>query len=205
VAATLARVRAKYPPTINGVTGAAILNEVAFIHRAEGYALLGKPGGNNCPQPKTGTRISCDFLIVNRGGSWFGQDVLVSAPGENEQSAANPAADVNPQDNMDAAIAGGGRSVVLPVDPGGTGPVDPPTPGEKGPKGDKGDQGPAGPQGPKGDPGDPAQLQDLYNLVHDLQAQLDALKANTPKVPVGCSAKINLGGVRIPISCSLVY
>jgi hypothetical protein len=125
---TLKRVRSKYPAQITGKEGAKILNETAWIHRAEGWALLGKAGGNNCPMPTTGARISCDYLIVNRGGVWFGQDVLVSAPGENETSAANPVNDVNPSDNMSEIIASGARSVVLPVDPGGSGPgpVDPP-------------------------------------------------------------------------------
>src|SRR5919197_5435923 len=60
---TLVRVRNTYPSLITADQAAAVLNETAYLHRTEGWALLGKSAGNNCGQPKTGTRISCDYLI----------------------------------------------------------------------------------------------------------------------------------------------
>lgn len=200
VGQTLARVRAKYGPgNITGKEGAAILNEVAYI---QGLSLLGKAGGSHCFQPQTNASISCDYLIVNRGGTWFGQDVLIAAPGPDESSAATPVGDVNFPDNMQDMINSGARSVVAPVKPGG-GPIDPPggggTQGPKGDKGDPGPQGPVGPQGPQGEPGqgaDPAVIQDLLNRIKALEDR---------KVPTGCRATINLGATRIPISCQLTY
>jgi hypothetical protein len=34
-----------------------------------------KPGGNNCPQPRTGTLISCDILVDGKTGGVY--DVLI--------------------------------------------------------------------------------------------------------------------------------
>ena len=41
---------------------AAVLNEVAWIKRADGWGLSAKPGGNNAAQPKTGIRVAYDIL-----------------------------------------------------------------------------------------------------------------------------------------------
>ena len=41
---------------------AAVLNEVAWIKRADGWGLSLKPGGNNAAQPKTGIRVAYDIL-----------------------------------------------------------------------------------------------------------------------------------------------
>lgn len=73
---TLVRLRPKYP-TPMGDNGAKLLNEVAWIHRDEGYGLHRKPGGSNCPQTTTGARCSCDILRTR--DSWY--DVLGDAEG----------------------------------------------------------------------------------------------------------------------------
>lgn len=75
----VARARAKYPTPMSPAQQAAVVNEVAWLHRAEGWAVLGKPGGNNCPQPRTGTPLSCDFLVYKPSLSGF--DVLSDAEG----------------------------------------------------------------------------------------------------------------------------
>jgi len=54
---------------------AAILNEAAWKN---GLGLLSKPAGNNCPQPKTGTPVSCDYLVTRDGR---GADVIGDAGG----------------------------------------------------------------------------------------------------------------------------
>lgn len=217
---TLVRVRAKYPAVIDGKQGAAILNEVAWLHRAEGWALLGKAGGNNCPQPQTGKRISCDYLIVNRGGTWFGQDVLVAAPGENEQSPANPVGDVNPQDDMSGAINGGSRSVVQAVDPGGIEPPPPPPPAGGVTKADldllradlanqiaslrqtlnavSGEVAGAN----EGVANVNQALADQVRAINEAIAALGGrIDATAP--PTGCKAWLNLGATKIGIHCEL--
>jgi hypothetical protein len=75
----VAAARAKYPTPMSAAQQAAVVNEVAWKHRAEGWAVLGKPGGNNCPQPRTGAPLSCDFLVYKPTLSGF--DVLSDAEG----------------------------------------------------------------------------------------------------------------------------
>lgn len=199
VADTLIRVRNKYPALINQAQAGQVLNETAWVHRAEGIVLLGKAGGNNCPAP-SGARISCDFLVnANTRRGW---DVLTASPDPSGPSTASPNGPNGAGEDLSDALANGSRTLVAPTDPTGVGPVEPPQPpapgvqGPPGPKGDKGD---------KGDPADPIQVQDLYNLVHDLQAQLDALKNNAPKIPTGCKAGGSLFGIKVSIHCELTY
>jgi hypothetical protein len=110
VFATLQQVRAKYPTPL-GNQGAAVLNETAWVHRVEGYALHSKPGGNNCPQPRTGASCSCDFLRLGD----LGFDVLSDSEG-----AGTPV-------QADSQPASG--PIVPPVDPGvvTVPPIEPPT------------------------------------------------------------------------------
>jgi hypothetical protein len=200
--ATLRAVRAKYPELINQAQAGAILNETAWIHRGDGIVLLGKTGGNNCPQPNTGARVSCDFLVdSNTKRGW---DLLTGSP---DASGPAPTGVTGQGDGEDlsGALASGARTLVSPVDPNGSGPgPDPtPTPGTKGDKGDPGPQGPAGPQGPKGDPGDSANVDALQAQVNDLKAQIEALKAI--RIPIGCKASLNLGATKIGLHCELTY
>ncbi len=114
----VATARAKYPTPMSAAQQAAVVNEVAWKHRAEGWGLLSKPSGNHCPQPATGTPVSCDFLVFKVGSNLVGFDVLVGA-----EDAGIPTWD-GPQSGLDP-----GR-FVAPVEPvdGGRGPVDPPPP-----------------------------------------------------------------------------
>ena len=91
---------------------AALLNEVVYPHRSEGWGLEKKDGGNTCPQPTTGIRIACDIL---RFGN-LGMDVLNDAEG----------AGIPTWGGFGPAT---GASFVAPVDPGVVllpPPVDPP-------------------------------------------------------------------------------
>ena len=94
---------------------ARVINFAAWVHRAEGWKLYPKPGGNNCPQPVTGVRISCDILIWQPKGLWF--DVL----GDVEGSTALPTSPPVGQPVGDALI-------VEPVNPGGVVPEPQPEP-----------------------------------------------------------------------------
>lgn len=59
---TLQRFRAEYPTPMSRPQIGELLNRVAWEHRAEGWGLLKKSGGSNCPAPQ-GVAISCDILI----------------------------------------------------------------------------------------------------------------------------------------------
>ena len=191
---TLQRLRAQLPTPLSPAQAAKLLNDTAYAHRAEHLATLGKKTGNNCPLPD-GTLISCDFLVFS--DSLKGQDVLIAwdadgRPTWNDESL---------QDLSDA-IKSGSRSIVLPKCFDATcsdqPPVDPPQPPNTGIPGPPGPVGPKGEKGDKGDPGTPASPA----VLQDLQLQLDELRARLPK---GSKANVNLGAVRIPISCTLTY
>lgn len=119
---TVQRVRAKYPERVTGAQMGAILNEIAWLHRAEGWGLLGKSGGNNCPQPTTDIKVSCDFLVnLNTNRGW---DAFSGADSTGDlMKPWNPAIS---GDGMDFTndFSTGNRTKVVPVDPG-TGAVDP--------------------------------------------------------------------------------
>jgi hypothetical protein len=85
-------------------------------------------------------------------------------------------------------------SGVTPPQPDPT-PTPAPTPGVPGPP------GPVGPQGPKGDPGDAADLSGILARLAALEGRLQVLESHP--VPVSCTAAVNLGATRIPISCRL--
>lgn len=124
---TLVRVRAKYPATVTAVQAAAILNETAWVHRAEGWAILGKPGGTNCPQPTTAIPVSCDYLLHQVNGVWWGWDALIATGKPGAPGPAKPNTPIGQGEDMSEAIKSGARSVVQAVDPG-TPPPEPPNP-----------------------------------------------------------------------------
>jgi hypothetical protein len=72
---TLQCARAGYPHPMSAGQRGALLNLVAWHHRAAGWGLHLKPGGNNCPQPRTGTLVSCDILVHGPSGGVY--DVLL--------------------------------------------------------------------------------------------------------------------------------
>ena len=92
---------------------AAILNAVAWRHRSEGWGLLEKTFGANCPTATT--RIACDILVHRPSGQHF--DVLRDAEG-----SASPVWQNKGPIDLSRFLA--------PVDPGqpSGGPVTPPEP-----------------------------------------------------------------------------
>lgn len=76
---TLQRLRPTYPTPMSEDQLAALLNETAWIHRAEGYGLLMKPTGAHCQQPITGTSMSHDILMLASGEIF---DCLIDAEGK---------------------------------------------------------------------------------------------------------------------------
>lgn len=78
----LKAIRRNYPTPMSKAQLGAMLNEVAWKHRLEGYGLQRKTGGDTCPQPVTNIQVSCDILRLPGN---LGMDVLGDADG-----AANP-------------------------------------------------------------------------------------------------------------------
>lgn len=192
--------RAKYG-AVTPADVAAILNAVAWRHRSEGWGLLEKTFGANCP---TGhTSIACDILVHRTTGQHF--DVLRDAEG-----SASPVWQNKGPIDLSRFLA--------PVDPGGSsgGPVIPPEP-----------QAPPVDLGPLLTRLDALEraVQVLSSTVPPLAQQvgsqgaelerlalsgerLDALTSRVDMlasrpIPVSCSASLNFGAGRVPISCRL--
>jgi hypothetical protein len=72
----LEAIRPSYPTPMSPAQLAEMLNRVAWDHRAEGWGLLAKPSGNNCPMAN-GVLISCDFLVYQPTAQ--GWDVLTAS------------------------------------------------------------------------------------------------------------------------------
>jgi len=109
--------RGKYPTPMSAAQQAALLNEVAAKHKAEGWGLLAKPSGNNCPQPTTGILVSCDWLVHLPSGT--GVDALRGSETEGTPQWGG----LEPFDKSRFVAP------VAPADqPGGGGTIDPPPP-----------------------------------------------------------------------------
>lgn len=180
---------------------AAILNAVAWRHRSDGWGLLEKTFGANCPTART--TIACDILVHRPSGQHF--DVLRDAEG-----SASPVWQNKGPIDVSRFLA--------PVDPGGSsgGPVTPPEP-----------QVPTVDIGPLLTRLDALErvVQALSSTLQPLEQQvgaqgaelerlaqagerLDALTSRVDMlasrpIPVSCSASLNLGAGRVPISCRL--
>lgn len=107
--------RAKYGPSMSPAQVAAMLNQVAWNHRNEGWGLLRKGAGNSCPLRDT--FISCDILVHGPTIQHF--DVLVDS-----ENAARP-----DWRNAGPCVLGPSSgcemsNFLAPFDPGG--PVTPP-------------------------------------------------------------------------------
>lgn len=99
---TLVDLRKTYPTPMSGDQLGALLNAVAWAHRADGFGLLSKPTGSNCRQPQTGTLVSRDILMLAGSGRIF--DVLIDAEGKatptwGEKTALSPSRFVPPVDS----------------------------------------------------------------------------------------------------------
>ena len=117
---TLKRLRPEYSTPMSREQAAALLNRVAWEHRADGLTLLGKTQGNNCPLPVTGQLISCDFVVYST--TLQGYDVLIGWDTAGTPSWQGP-------EDLTSAINSGARSIVFPVNPSlpSEPPVPPPT------------------------------------------------------------------------------
>ena len=106
--------RAKYGASMSPAQVAAMLNQVAWNHRNEGWGLLRKGAGNSCPLG--GTFISCDILVHAPTIQHF--DVLQDA----ENTARPQWNNVGPcvlSDSSGCSMA----NFLAPIDPGGAPPV----------------------------------------------------------------------------------
>ena len=83
--------RAKFGAQID-TTQAGIILDATASRLGNGWGLLRKNGGNNCPQPGTGVMISCDWLVNRNTGR--GCDSLGSGPDNENGGHTGPA---NPQ------------------------------------------------------------------------------------------------------------
>jgi len=111
--ADVAAARTHYPTPMSAAQQAAVINDVAWKHRAEGWGLLSKPSGNNCPQPVSGAPVACDILFHLPSGHHF--DVLGDTGG-----AGTPQwGDAGEMDR---------NRFIVPVDPGDGNPPPPPPP-----------------------------------------------------------------------------
>lgn len=69
--------RAKYGAQLDTAQAGALLDATAS-RLGNGWGLLRKNAGNNCPQPGTGVMVSCDWLVNKNTGR--GCDALGSGP-----------------------------------------------------------------------------------------------------------------------------
>lgn len=103
--------RAKYGASMSPAQVAAMLNQIAWSHRAEGWGLLRKGSGNSCPLRDT--FISCDILIHAPSIQHF--DVLQDA----ENTARPQWNNVGPCVLSDSSGCSMDK-FLAPFDPGGT-------------------------------------------------------------------------------------
>lgn len=204
--------RAKYGASMTPSEVAAMLNAVAWKHRDQGWGLLRKGSGNSCPLGST--FISCDILIDSRGGHHF--DVMIDA----ENTARPTWSDVGPcvlgpSSGCDMA------RFLAPVDPGpgatpGT-PPDTPAPAvDLAPIVARLEALERAVQALNATvPAVEQHVADARAVADDVAAKVDPLAAQLAAladqvaaiagrpIPVACSAALNLGATRIPISCRL--
>ena len=100
--------RLKYGTPMTPAEIGKLLNTVAWNNRGNGWVLLGKPSGTNCPMPN-GVLISCDFLVHRP--TIKGYDVLGDIEGP-----ANPTWS-GPDPNIPGLVASGQRTLVDPIQP----------------------------------------------------------------------------------------
>lgn len=106
--------RAKYGASMSPAQVAAMLNQVAWNHRNEGWGLLRKGAGNSCPLGST--FISCDILVHAPSIQHF--DVLQDA----ENTARPQWNNVGPCVLSDSSGCSMDK-FLAPIDPGGAPPV----------------------------------------------------------------------------------
>jgi hypothetical protein len=112
--------RAKFGATLNQEQAGLLLTRTAWRLRSEGFGLLRKDSGNNCPIPNSDIRISCDWLIHQPTGK--GCDVLGDGPDSQNSGPSNP----NWCDGTSVDLS---KFIIVLDDPGGSGAPLTPTPG----------------------------------------------------------------------------
>ena len=100
--------RARYGTPMPPAQISDLLNRVAWDHRSDGWGLLAKPSGHNCPFARTD--IACDILVHAPSATHW--DVLAD-----QEGAARPV--FNNAGPIDLS------RFVAPIDPGGTSPPPP--------------------------------------------------------------------------------
>jgi hypothetical protein len=117
VCASVHAERAKFGAITDKAQLSEILNRVAWAHRADGWGLSTKTGGNRCPSPgtETGTEIACDILAHRSDGRLH--DVLGSADVGAPSTARCPASTPKPPANRPWAPPSKPASAPEPTDP----------------------------------------------------------------------------------------
>jgi hypothetical protein len=100
--------RKKYGTPMTEEELGKLLNAVAWNNRSDGWVLVGKASGTNCPSP-AGPRISCDFLLHRP--TLMGYDVLIG-----QEAEATPTWQ-GPDETLPGLIQDGSRTFVNPVAP----------------------------------------------------------------------------------------
>jgi hypothetical protein len=171
VCTTLRQVRGSAPITSNAEIG-AMLNRVAWTHRAQGLGLSRKAGGNHCESPAG--PIACDILQLRDGTAW---DVLSSA-GPGEPTSPNCGGSIG-------RLTDPARPFVAAVDPGDT-PDTPDTP----------DTNPSAPPEPSADIATAdlqrQQLAALVQIIQQLQAQNAELRAGLAEIKAAIAAGVKI-------------
>ncbi|MEO8071036.1 MAG: hypothetical protein ABI652_06510 [Acidobacteriota bacterium] len=109
---TLTSLRAEYPGGMSNDQCVELLNRAAFLHRAEGWCLLLKEGGNNGAR-HDGTRCSVDWLVTRETGADFLSDAGAGGP-----SRVNNPGELPPHADEAARW-------IAPIAPAGSGAIDP--------------------------------------------------------------------------------
>jgi hypothetical protein len=118
---TVEAVRAKHTEITPEILG-AMLNEIAWTHREDGWGLNSKPSGNSCPQPRTGIRVAVDILHHKPSDTIW--DCFGDAGGETRPSWGEAHPHGDPNRVWVAPVAPDG--VIPPPEPP---PLPPPIPG----------------------------------------------------------------------------
>lgn len=113
--AVLEELRSGYGSTLTHQQAGELMARLAFRLKAEGFGLIRKDGGNNCPVPNSAVRVSCDILLHRPTSTYC--DVLVSGPDTLENGALQPGPSMA---TWCAGTPGDMANFFSPPDPGGT-------------------------------------------------------------------------------------
>lgn len=110
---TLKRLRSGYGTPMTPAENAALLNDTAYTHRSEGWGVLSKDSGSNCPR-SDGAMISRDILLNKTTRVWV--DCLQDSEGIGKPMwDENPGADMS--DYLNAIAPATAPPVPVPEPP----------------------------------------------------------------------------------------